>query len=749
MRQKLYDSLVNKKAGIKIRYHKIHDGSTGIMKLFSWLYLLGLNFAYYIMQFRFLGNLPEVDIYESKALNCKQSESKEYKIKMNKELDIEKYVEKLSAYDVISFDVFDTLIFRPLSLPTDVFYLIGYELEIMDFKNIRIWAEWDARIKYNAKEGNMEINLADIWKNIEEDVGISSEMGQKIEMSIEEKTCYANPYMLLVWKKLQQMNKQIIVVSDMYLPKECIERILVNAGFTGAKHIYVSNEYHKSKADGSLYKQVLREYQKNDCKKSTKMLIHVGDNLYSDQKQARRAGIESLLYPNVNKNVLLYRAFDMSPLVGSAYRALISNRLYCGINSCSMEYEYGYIYGGIFVLGYCTFIHEYCKKNDVDKLLFLSRDGDILKQVYDYLYPDQDTTYVYWSRKAATKLESSFDKHDYFRRFIYHKINQEYSIGQIMKSMELECLLDELKDWKEIWIKRTKEQEHASKILAYKQLEKDKAVGLEREKIIKKIEEKFSEKVLEKKRKHNFIDLKENDELTDKNGYLLRQFIEEKWDKVIQIYQEQKIAAKTYYKSVLEEKSKAVAVDIGWAGRGAMTLRHLVSNEWDIPCEIVGMVAGTNTIHNAEPDASEVFLQGEQLVAYLYSQRHNRDLLKKHDPNKDYNVFWELLLSSPTPQFSGFKIGKRCRKNTEDKYLPELDITLQFGKYDTNQEGIKQIQKGIMDFARDYYEHFKDFPYMFNISGRDAYAPMLVAASHNEKYLKAIEKKFDLEINVN
>ncbi len=37
---------------------------------------------------------------------------------------------------------------------------------------------------------------------------------------------------------------------------------------------------------------------------------------------------------------------------------------------------------------------------------------------------------------------------------------------------------------------------------------------------------------------------------------------------------------------------------------------------------------------------------------------------------------------------------------------------------------------------------------MFNISGRDAYAPMLVAASHNERYLKAIEKRFDLKINV-
>lgn len=124
----------------------------------------------------------------------------------------------------------------------------------MDFKNIRTWAEWDARVKYNAKEGNMEIGLADIWNNVQDDVGISSELGQKTEMEIE-KLCYANPFMLSVWKKLQEMNKKIIIVSDMYLPKECIEQILVNAGFSGAKKIYVSNEFHKSKADGTLYKK--------------------------------------------------------------------------------------------------------------------------------------------------------------------------------------------------------------------------------------------------------------------------------------------------------------------------------------------------------------------------------------------------------------------------------------------------------------------------------------------------------------
>ena len=81
--------------------------------------------------------------------------------------------------------------------------------------------------------------------------------------------------------------------------------------------------------------------------------------------------------------------------------------------------------------------------------------------------------------------------------------------------------------------------------------------------------------------------------------------------------------------------------------------------------------------------------------------------------------------------------------------IEELDITLAFGKYDTNVEGIRQIQRGIMDFVKEYHRRFKDFPYMLQISGRDAYAPMLVAASHNERYLKEIRKRFDLDINVN
>ena len=97
----------------------------------------------------------------------------------------------------------------------------------------------------------------------------------------------------------------------------------------------------------------------------------------------------------------------------------------------------------------------------------------------------------------------------------------------------------------------------------------------------------------------------------------------------------------------------------------------------------------------------------------------------------------ELLLASATPQLSGFEPGEDFK-----------GYRFCFGDYDHNREGIRQIQKGILDFAQDYSQAFAKFPYMYNISGRDAYAPMVVASSYNEKYLKEIYKKFSLETNV-
>lgn len=721
MRYIIYQLLVNRHAGISYRYHKFHDGTAGVQKVVSWCYLLWLNFAYYILFCRFLGKKTEAGVYEGRRLNIKQSESETY-LAQNPFLRVEEYVKRLERYDVISFDIFDTLIFRPFALPEDVFFLAGEAFAVLDFKNIRTWAEWDARSKCKAGRGHTEVGLKDIWENVGRETGIPAKAGMEWEQETERKLCYANPFMLEVWKRLLTMDKKIILVSDMYLPEECIVRILENAGYTGMQKIYVSNEYHKSKADGSLYKEVVKDWFQGEARS----LIHIGDNLHSDRDMAKRNGLDVFPYPHINKNLLLYRPTDMSCIIGSAYRAVVNGHLYNGLHSYGMEYEYGFIYGGLFAVGYCSFIHEHYKGHGLDKLLFLSRDGDILKQVYDFLYPQDATEYVYWSRKAAVKLMADGDKRDYFRRFLFHKVNQDYTIRQILHSMDLDCLTGQLAGFRETGAGSGKEEGEAEK-------------------------EKPSLKAAPEKgkygKKRNLLSgLKPGDELTDKNVTLLKHFLEANWEQVRPVYASQSTAAAKYYAKALEGCRKAAAVDIGWAGSGWAALSHLTEKVWKLPCQIEGIIAGTNTVHNAQPDASEIFLQTGKLTAYLYSQSHNRDLLKKHDPNKDYNVFWELLLSSTTPQFAGFYEGKRDGETV--KYLKEENITLSFGKTDENQKGIREIQRGILDFAHEYQRHFGDFPYMFRISGRDAYAPMLVAASHNERYLKAMEKRFCLEKNL-
>lgn len=668
MKIKIYHFLVNRHSGIQARYHKLHDSSDGFGKILSWLYLLWLNFCYYALFCRFLDEPMEKTENQKVTLSLKESESF---LAMQEHENMQEYLAKLSGYDVISFDIFDTLLFRPFSTPSDLFFLLSGKLGILDLKRIRVEAEEKARWKCYEQHGHTEVTLEEIWSLLEKETGIPAQVGMELEMNCEREFCYANPFMLEIFRKLQKAGKQIIVISDMYLPSDFLTGLLEKNGITGISKLYVSCEYGKSKSAGNLFEMVKKQFSNQT------RIIHIGDNPISDIKMAQKYEIDTCYYPNVNEKAGKYRTFDMSPMIGSAYRGIVNSYLYSGIHTYEMEYEFGFIYGGLFAVGYCDFIHEYCRKNEIDKVLFLSRDGDILKKVYDKVFPQERTEYVYWSRAAATKLMAGYNKYDYYRRFLYHKVNQEKTLKEIFGAMELEDLLQ-------------------------------------------KLPRHFGQET----------------PLTDSNVEEIKTFLDANWNEVLLCYTRQQEAAGEYYSRGLEGCKKVCAVDIGWAGSGAVSLNYLVQKVWKIPCRVIGMIAGTNTIHNAEPDASEMFLQSGELVAYLYSQSHNRDLMKRHDPNRGYNIFWELLLASPTRQFKGFY--------REDNGA----VGFHFGRQEKNQEGIRQIQQGILDFAAEYSRHFGKIPYMYHISGQDAYAPMLAAAGHKEKYLRKIASKFNMEINV-
>ncbi len=666
MRLELYNALVNKVPGIRERYQSMRKKTSGAGRVRCWMALIWWNIAYHILRRRKAFE-QHTTFMEIKKWDAVRSES---------ETEIQEspgeMVKRLSAYDFISFDVFDTLIFRPFSRPTDLFFETGRRLGYPDFERIRREMEWRAREKKYQETGTREVTLDEIWEKMEQEAGIPKQEGMKTEIDCELSYCFPNPYMQEVVEKLKKDGKKLIITSDMYLRKPQIQELLDRCGYPKFDAYYVSCEYGVSKGDKGLYEQIKKDYGTEIC------YVHVGDNPYSDQKKAKEAGFATIPYKNVNDTGQSYRSEDMSVITGSMYRGVVNTWIHNGSRIFEKDYEFGFIYGGLFVTGYCQFIHEYAKKHHMDKILFLARDGDILKQVYDLMYPMENTEYVYWSRKAATILCAGYFKYDYFRRFLYHKINQDYTLEKIFSSMQLDDML-----------------EGFCKGYSY---EKDT-------------------------------------KLTDAVAESCKKYLMDNWDQVLLHYKEASEAGKKYYENILKGCSHVLAVDIGWAGSGAIALEHLVDRVWNLNCKVTGMLAGTNTCHNAEPDASESFLQEGSLISYFYSQRENRDLWKFHDLNQDHNLYLEQLLCSPTAGFEGFAFDSTGK------------VILKFGKKDSNETGMRQIQKGILDFSGEWMRHFGKNNPLGMISGRDAYAPLALMLG-NKAFLKEIAGIFHLNANV-
>ncbi len=233
MKEWIYHLLVNRVPGIRDRYLHQRQNTTARWKVL--FYLLWLNVQYYLLFRRSLGRPERFPFYEEKRLYSGGSESS-----LSERESPEAFAAKLMAFDVISMDVFDTLLFRPFSEPADLFYLVGMELCYPDFRQIRIDAEEQARKNKQRETGTREVTFQEIWEEIERETGIPKERGMQVESSWELRCCFANPYMLRAVKALQAQGKAIVATSDMYLPSGFIQYLLPKFGYGTLANVFVS-----------------------------------------------------------------------------------------------------------------------------------------------------------------------------------------------------------------------------------------------------------------------------------------------------------------------------------------------------------------------------------------------------------------------------------------------------------------------------------------------------------------------------
>lgn len=497
-------------------------------------------------------------------------------------------VKRLKQYQVISFDIFDTLLFRPFLTPADMFILVGERLHINDFRNIRVRAEQRAREIAFAITGNREVTLQDIYDQIERETGISAKIGMQIELDIEEKYCFANPYIKIVYEMLKGLQKRIIITSDMYLSEAQLVRLLNKNGFDGFERLFVSCECGCGKGgNGNLFKVIQNVYGENV------KICHIGDNYRNDVLNARENGLDAIHFPNVNDVGSKYRASraGMSELIGSTYGALVNIKLHGCLNKYSEAFEYGYIYGGLYVFGYCNWIHDYVKANNIDKVLFLSRDGDIYRRVYNLLFDDTDNEYVYWSRYPSIICTAEYDRREFLIRFIRHRLNDVYpmTIEMVLKNAKIDFLLDKLPQY-----------------------------HLKPDAIIQK----------------EFIGRLEN-------------MVIDNWDRIIESFKIQKMNTEAYLRGVIGEAKHVAIVDVGWLGSGPLAIKRLLEESLS-ECKVDCLCAASYTI---PANANIATLMTKSVKCYIFNDFYNRNLKDYHLNTNKYcnNVFFELFTQATSP----------------------------------------------------------------------------------------------------
>ena len=181
-----------------------------------------------------------------------------------------------------------------------------------DFSSIRIEAEHKARQNLRKSSSKFEeITLEDIYDVMTNEYKISRTITQQmyhIETDLEIKYCKTRKSAQQLYELAHYINKEIIIVSDMYLPKSIIEEILTRNKYNHYKMLYISSEHKLTKSISPLY-----EYVISDSGKTPDKILHIGDNHKSDYQNAIKYNINAIHYPST-KNVFANNATDMHRL---------------------------------------------------------------------------------------------------------------------------------------------------------------------------------------------------------------------------------------------------------------------------------------------------------------------------------------------------------------------------------------------------------------------------------------------------
>lgn len=297
----------------------------------------------------------------------------------------------------VSFDFFDTLVFRRVPTPTNVFYLVGSELVQRGliarsctpdlFHDLRIEAERRARER--RRGGSTEVTLTQIYQELPRWLIEPKSLVKVMSVELDIERAVINIYRpsIDLLRKAKDLDKKVLIVSDTYLSSEFVADLLASKASVSDVTVYTSCEHNAGK-----YDNIFEIVCKNE-KLRPSQILHLGDNYACDVERPAKLGLRTQLLPNGTSQ--FWTVFEREvELKGERFGLLDRTTGDSGLTSMRSKVvqhfnknkqdpyvEYGsYILGPI-LMGFARWTKDVARELGLAGALCVMREGYLIEQL--------------------------------------------------------------------------------------------------------------------------------------------------------------------------------------------------------------------------------------------------------------------------------------------------------------------------------------------------------------------------------
>ncbi len=330
--------------------------------------------------------------------------------------NLEELKESIDRHDIISFDIFDTLLCRRVLYPGDVFEMMIHKSGLLsgDFVEARERAE----------RGLNNPDIYEIYAALGGKYGWNARQQERLialELELENRLLTVRRVMKEAFQYAIDRGKQVYLLTDMYIPAKILDNWLEQRGIRGYNGLWVSCEHKMTKYSG-MYDRFI-EYT------SAESYLHIGDNWSVDGVCAQASGMDTYLikgiaglfqtscYSGMRRKC---RTINDKLLLGMLAERLFNNPFVLngrtGVLEIGTMQDVGYLFWGPVTAAFMVWFMRQIKKSKYRKIIFPSRDGflpAILYQSYKTFFARADlpeSTYVLTSRNACMLADIEDEK---------------------------------------------------------------------------------------------------------------------------------------------------------------------------------------------------------------------------------------------------------------------------------------------------------------------------------------------------